>query len=92
MVEREEKNITRLLRNRKYTEVSKYPFQDVVAEIEVMFNDDTQTDYRDIIEILDQLDIGDPEKRNLFRLARIYLDYLPNNARRILFPLEFFLN
>lgn len=46
MVQNEEGIIITLLKNRRYTEVSRYPFKEVVSEIDRMFKEDDETDYR----------------------------------------------
>lgn len=46
MVQNEEGIIITLLKNRRYAEVSQYPFKEVVSEIDRMFKEDDETDYR----------------------------------------------
>jgi hypothetical protein len=47
-----------------------------------MFNDDPTLDYNEIVNILDGLDFGDPNKRALFKLTKYYSSPLPNQIRR----------
>lgn len=61
--------------------------QEVTSNIEKMFADNPEMDYLKIYEILNEIQLGDIEKRELFRLARIYLESLPNEIRKTVFPL-----
>jgi hypothetical protein len=47
-----------------------------------MFHDDPSIDYNEIVNILDALDFGDPNKRALFKLTKYYVSPLSNQIRR----------
>jgi hypothetical protein len=47
-----------------------------------MFSEDPERDYMEIVNILDALDFGDPNKRALFKLTKYYIAPLSNQIRR----------
>lgn len=67
-----------MVKNGDYEQVGKYPLGEVYEAVEKIFEEDTERDYRDMPEILENLNIGDPTKLQVFQSCKSSLDFLPN--------------
>jgi hypothetical protein len=75
-------DVAEMLKDGKYQEVGYYPRNLVIEAIEKIFNDEPEREYTEIVDILEALNFGDPNKRALLRLTKYCAASLPNDIRK----------